>query len=125
MRDFWPFLLIFCAIFGIFVVLDATRIVPHACIAHVSCFQSRLRMSILSIVKSIIVFLKRDSIHTYIHTYIVKRNRDDWMADSGAELIELCIGLFRGAGLTRGSWGQKVKFRNLCCYGNEKNSKES
>ena len=41
----------FCAIFGIFVVLDMTWIVPHACIAHVSCFQSRLRMSMLFMLK--------------------------------------------------------------------------
>ena len=32
----------------------------------------------------------------------------------------LSIGLFRMAGLTRGSWGQKVKFHKLCCYGNGK-----
>ena len=50
MRDFWPFFVIFCEIFGIFVVLDVTRIVPHANIDHVSCFQSWLRMPRLSIV---------------------------------------------------------------------------
>ena len=32
------------------LVLDATRIVLHACIAHVSRFQSWLRMSILSMI---------------------------------------------------------------------------
>ena len=43
MRDFWPFFVIFSHFLCIFVVLDATRIVPIECIAHVSCFQSRLR----------------------------------------------------------------------------------
>ena len=50
LKNAW-FLAIFCSIFGIFVVLDATWIVPHVCIAHVSCFQSRLRMSILSMIE--------------------------------------------------------------------------
>ena len=38
-------------------------------------------------VKSIISFLKRDSIHTYIHTYIVKRNRDDCTINSRSARI--------------------------------------
>ena len=35
---------------NVWMVLDAARIVPHVhvCIAHVGCFQSQLRMSILS-----------------------------------------------------------------------------
>ena len=68
MRDFWPFFVIFCAIFGIFVVLDVTRIVPHACIAHVSCFQFRLRMSILSMVRASMQGLIVLHIHVHVAT---------------------------------------------------------
>ena len=42
MHDLWPFL---GAIFTIFVVLDVTQMVPHVCIAHMSCFQSWICMS--------------------------------------------------------------------------------
>ena len=47
MHDFWPFFVNFWCIFWIFVVLDATRIVPHICIANVNCFQSQLHVYII------------------------------------------------------------------------------
>ena len=47
MLDFCEFLAHF---FG-FGQINATRIVPHVCIAHVSCFQSRLRSLLLSMLQ--------------------------------------------------------------------------